>query len=586
MTTWQEFAQYRASKQPFLKRITTLEGFYNACTDSSFLAISIKDVKKTSDSDRVLAQVGLAYLPSLEPGEHLECSSANMPSLVQFYNHKGVKALTLNVRIPKDEMRQILANGEMPVRRNVRFGQHQDGVLPEYLDASISGFLDGCLHTKDRRLVCVGFDEKAWTYMRDYFPGALYYFSAYMDLRDIARDATPYTGHIPSLKKCLELFHFNGELTRIEKVGEKADNAGEHAVGVCAFATILLSEENQETFKYRIECATMARHWEDKRVRRRFPVEARFLVSVCTAAREALPYELNSSWKIAKNFHSWYPKYAVRASRTEAYVQFHNKPDMEMFIRDVDGSVYPSGETLSVMTYEGREEELEEDSQQEDCDNQEEEEQQQSGHQQEDHQQEWGRQEETRQHVCDKQKDNPEQARFGKFQQEYWDRNKEWGFGELEQFLEWQKNWTHPSATEMTNPQEIEGQDNNVETEQGWGQPQWCLQQQLNQLASGQQKPNHGNYWFQQEDWAQPPEWDFPEKEDQQEENKQQQETEERTAWNSAREYWTSEEDSSEEESEEEESEGEEEKEEEDDDDKMPELVEANPEADWEVLSD
>ena len=378
MTTWQEFAQHRASKQPFLKRITTLEGFHDACTDSAFLAISIKDVKKTSDSDRVLAQVGLAYLPSLEPGEHLECSSANMPSLVQFYNHKSVKALTLNVRIPKDEMRQILANGEMPVRRNVRFGQHQDGAFAEYLDASISGFLDGCLHTahkKDRKLVCVGFDEKPWTYMRDYFPGALYYFSAYMDLRDIAREATPSTGHIPSLMKCLQLFHFNGELTGPEKAGEKTDNAGEHAVGVCAFATILLSEENQETFKYRIECATMARHWEDKRVRRRFPVEARFLVSVCTAAREALPYELNSSWKVAKNFHSWYPKYAVRASRTEAYVQFHDKPDMEMFIRDVDGSVYPSGEILSVMTYEERKEELEEESEQEDCDNQEEDEQ-------------------------------------------------------------------------------------------------------------------------------------------------------------------------------------------------------------------
>ncbi|KAJ4009617.1 hypothetical protein NW752_009205 [Fusarium irregulare] len=581
MTTWQEFAQHRASKQPFLKRITTLEGFHNACTDSAFLAISIKDVKKTSDCDRVLAQVGLAYLPSLEPGEHLECSSANMPSLVQFYNHKRVKALTLNVRIPEDEMRQVLANGEMPVRRNVRFGQHQDGAFAEYLDASISGFLDGCLHTahkKDRKLVCVGFDGKAWTYMRDYFPNALYYFSAYMDLRDIAREATPYTGHIPSLKKCLQLFHFKGELTGTEKVGEKTDNAGENAVAVCAFATILLSEENQEMFKYRMECATMARHWTNKRVRRRFAAEARFLVSVCTAAREALPYELKTSWRIAQNFHAWNPKYAVRASRTEAYAQFHNKPDMEMFIRDTNGAVYPSGEILSVKTYEEREEELQGESGQGDSDDKEEKEQQESGQQQEDHQQEWGQQEETNEHACGKQKENLQQARLEKSQRQHWEHHdKAWMFREVEPVLERVKNWTSPSATEMTNAQEIEWENNYVETEQGWGQPLWCLQQQLKQLASLRQRMNQGNYWYQKEDWAQPPKWDFPEKEGQQEENQQQQETQEGPDWG-AREYWTSEEESSEEESEEEE--------EEENDDEMPELVEADPEADWEVLSD
>ncbi|RBR06134.1 uncharacterized protein FIESC28_11149 [Fusarium coffeatum] len=602
MTTWQEFAQYQASKEPFLKRITTLQGFYNACTDSAFLAISIKDIKKTSDSDRVLAQVGLAYLPSLEPGEHLECSSANMPSLVQFYNHKRVKALTLNVRIPKDEMRQILANGEMPVRRDVRFGQHQDGVLTEYLDASISGFLDGCLHNshkKDRKLVCVGFNDKAWTYMRNYFPNALYYFSAYMDLRDIVREATPNTGHIPSLKKCLELFHFNGELTRTEKVGEKTDNAGEHAVGVCAFATILLSEENQEMFKYRMECATMARHWEHKRIRRRFTAEARFLVSVCTAAREALPYELKTSWRIAQHFHPWNPKYAVRASRTEAYAQFQNKPDMEMFIRDMNGAVYPSGEILSVKTYEQREEELEEESGQEDCDNEEEEDQQESGQQPEDHQQGLGQQEETHEHAGDKQEDNTQPARLEKSQQQYCERpDKTWIFQEVEQFLERVKNWTYPSAREMTNPQETEGEDNNVETEQqGWGQPEWCRQQEINRLTSLRQKEDQ--YWDQKEDWAQPPKWDFQEKEN------QQQEIQERTAWNSAREVWpryegesseeeTSEE-TSEEESEEEQVNDKEQVEEEEDnlhasgwfgEDEMPELVEANPETDWEVISD
>nr|CEG05161.1 unnamed protein product [Fusarium clavum] len=357
MTSWLQFAQLRAPKDTFLKRITTLEDFSNACTDSSFLAIRIKDMIKTSDSDRVLLQVGLAYLPSLEPGEFLECSSANMPSLIQFYNNKRVKALTVDVHIRQDEKAEILALRDIPVRRNVRFGK-QITMHPDHLGAAITGFLQGCLHKNERNLVCVGFNPKAWKYMRDYFPEAMSHFSAYMDLRDIARDAAPHSGHIPGLRDCLELFHFNGELAGTEKIGEKTDNAGEHAVAMCAFATILLSSWNQETFKYQLN--------------------ARFLVSVCTEARETLPYCLKSSWSIAQQFHAWNPKYAIRASHDEAYVQFHNKPDMQTFINDMNGEVYPSGETLSVMTYEEREEGLEEEPEQQDWDNQEEEEQQET----------------------------------------------------------------------------------------------------------------------------------------------------------------------------------------------------------------
>ncbi|CAG7564266.1 unnamed protein product [Fusarium equiseti] len=377
MTSWLEFAQSRASKDTFLKRITTLEDFSNACTNSSFLAIRIKDMIKTNDSDRVLLQVGLAYLPSLEPDEFLECSSANMPSLIQFYNNKRVKALTVDVHIRQDVKDEILALRDIPVRRNVRFGK-QITMHPNHLGAAITGFLQGCLHNNERNIVCVGFNPKGWKYMRDYFPDAMSHFSAYMDLRDIARDAAPHSGHIPGLRNCLELFHFDGELAGTERVGEKTDNAGEHAVAVCAFATILLSSWNQETFRYRIECASIARHWERKKSRSEFTAEARFLVSVCTEARETLPYCLKSSWRIAQQFHAWNPKYAVRAFHDEAYVQFHNKPDMQTFINEMNGEVYPSGETLSVMTYEEREEEIEEEPEQQDWHNQEEEEQQET----------------------------------------------------------------------------------------------------------------------------------------------------------------------------------------------------------------
>ncbi|KAH7185997.1 uncharacterized protein B0J16DRAFT_415294 [Fusarium flagelliforme] len=543
MISWQEFARYRASKDTFLKRITTLEDFSNACTNSSFLAIRIKDIKKTSDSDRVLAQVGLAYLPSLEPDDFLDCSSANMPSLIQFYNNKRVKALTVDVPIPQEEKDQILGLRDMPVRRNVRFGK-QVMIHSDNLGAAITGYLQGCFHDNNRNLVCVSLNSKAWTYMRDYFPGAMSHFSAYMDLEDIARDAAPYSGHIPGLKNCLELFHFNGELAGTEKVGEKTDNAGEHAVAVCAFANILLSSENQEKFKYRIECASIARHWESKEVRLIFSVDAKFIVSVRTEARESLPSVLKSSWRIAQEFHAWNPRIAVRIAHSEAHVQFHNKPDMQTFINDMNGAVYASGEILSVMTYEEREKERQQEPGQQDC----------------------GNQEEDGQQECRQQQENQQHARgcFEQFLQQHMERHKQaWCSRKEDQLPQWAKNRRYPSARELRVDDETEDE--------------WCRQQKIQRLASRRQTEEQPNYWYQKEDWAQEQKCDIEKKENQQEGNQQQQETQEKTAWNTAREYWPSEE-ASEEESEEEE--------EEEDDDEMPELVEADPEADWEVLSD
>ncbi|KAJ4139774.1 hypothetical protein NW768_001118 [Fusarium equiseti] len=377
MTTWQDFAQSRAPKNTFLKRITTLEGFSNACTDSSFLAIRIKDIKKTSDSDCVLLQVGLAYLPSLEPGEFLDCSSANMPSLIQFYNKKSVRAWTINVLIRQDEKDQILALRDIPVRRNVRLGT-QLAIHPDLLGDAVTSFLlnQGYFHDNKRNLVCVSFNPKGWKYMRDYFPAVMSRFSAYMDLRDIARDAAPDSGPIPGLKSCIELFNFDGELQQTEKAGRKADNAGEHAVAVCAFANILLSSENQRTFKYKLECGLMAQCWESEDIRMNFSADARYFVSVRTEAREALPFALESSWRIAQEFHGWNPKYAVKASYAEAYLQFHNESDVQDFIQDVNGKVYPTGETLSVTTHEERQRELQQEPGQQDLGNQEEDEQQ------------------------------------------------------------------------------------------------------------------------------------------------------------------------------------------------------------------
>jgi len=483
MTSWEEFARLRASKELFLRRIYKLGDFYHACENSSFLAVCIKDVEKSCKSDRVLLQVGLAYLPSLEPDEVSRCGFANMSTLIQFHSKKKVQALTLNVHVPQDELDHILTLHDVPVRRNLRFGQQQM-IFPEMLNAAVAGFLDRCLHNNTRNLIMIGYGSSGWRSMRDYFPEAMPYFSTYMDIRDLLRDAAPNSGSIPQMTHCLELFGFDGELQHEEKFGTKADNAGEHAVAVCALAHLLLSPENQQRFEYRLECGLMARRWERTEARKVFTSDAQFMLSVRTKAREALPYALNSSWKMAKEFYKFSPKFAVRMSHIEGYVQFHNETDMQQFIDDVNGRVYPTGEMLDIQSHLEVQNEVQ---------------------QQEQHQREWGQQEENHQHAC------------------------------------------------------------------------------------GQQEEEQQNYWDQQEAWTQSQEWDCQEKESQQQEDHQQEwgqqeESQEEYRWNSAGEGWPTGEDWPTGEEKEEDDE-EEEEEEEEEDGEMPELVEIDPAADWDLVS-
>ncbi|KAI1069343.1 hypothetical protein LB507_008711 [Fusarium sp. FIESC RH6] len=350
MDSWGAIDHSWDNKDLFLKKIYKLAELSAICMNSSFLAVCIKDVEKSCKDDRVLLQVGLAYLPSLNPEEVSRCGASSMSTLIQFYNRKEVQALTLNVHVDQHELNQILKLHDIPMRRNVRFGD-QLTVFPEMLNDAVIGFLERCGHHNGRNLVITAYGSSGWKTVRNYFPEVLPHFSAYINVRDILRDAAPDSGEIPKLSHSLELFGFDEELQHHEKSGRKADNAGEHAVAVCALMHLMLSPENQERFKRRLECGLMARRWENKETRKIFASDARFMLSVRTKARGALPYSLDSSWKMAKEFYNWSPKYTVRISNAEAYVQFHDEYAMKEFLNHFKGRASPTGEILDIRPY-------------------------------------------------------------------------------------------------------------------------------------------------------------------------------------------------------------------------------------------
>ncbi|KAH7273264.1 hypothetical protein B0J15DRAFT_96085 [Fusarium solani] len=91
----------------------------------------------------------------------------------------------------------------MPVRRSHRFGQERHVDL-EGLEAAILDFIQSC--DKKENLVIIGFGMAAeWEYLSTYFPQAMRFFSAWADLRDIAKDIAP-VGNVAGLTSLLKIF--------------------------------------------------------------------------------------------------------------------------------------------------------------------------------------------------------------------------------------------------------------------------------------------------------------------------------------------------------------------------------------------
>ncbi|KAF4435894.1 hypothetical protein F53441_13402 [Fusarium austroafricanum] len=210
MTNYKRIQGAPVSRDLFKKRITTLQAFLEILDDSSFLALDAEHVPITSQADRVLHQVGLAYIKTLKP-----------------------------------------ENSEMPVRRGHRFGQ-QRRINLEDLEPAVIDFIQNC--QSGRNLILVGYGMPAeWIYLSTNFPRAIPLFSAWVDLRDIADDIVSSVGKIPWLRGLLRMFdyfRFDIEPVNTNAGNGTADNAGDDAVATCALAHALLLEKNRQKLRF------------------------------------------------------------------------------------------------------------------------------------------------------------------------------------------------------------------------------------------------------------------------------------------------------------------------------------------------
>ncbi|EXK99480.1 hypothetical protein FOQG_02002 [Fusarium oxysporum f. sp. raphani 54005] len=355
MAAYQKLQRDPASKDLFNKRITTLEGLRNISSNSSFLAIDTEHIAVTSERDRVLHQLGIAFLPTLKQSElsstDATSTSTNRPSLKPFYDDNEISGLTLNINIRKEVQDHLIAlrGGKgLPIRRSLRFGEEKR-VDIENLESAVIEFIQNCNH--DSSLVLLGFGMAAeWTYLFEAFPRAIPLFSAWVDLRDIAKDITSSTSVIPGLVPCLQLFgyHWKDILSiKGNSSGGIADNAGDDAVSTCALANALLSPTNQEKLIFRQQCAQIAQVFSKKNGHQILRRREAFAVAV-TAHQQKLPASIDSGMKLARQFFDYSPKAAGILSPDVACVTFSCEEHMDRFMSEVDGLELPTGERLLV----------------------------------------------------------------------------------------------------------------------------------------------------------------------------------------------------------------------------------------------
>ncbi|TRX91586.1 hypothetical protein FHL15_007591 [Xylaria flabelliformis] len=207
----------------FAKRLTSIDIFQSALQNSAFVAL---DTESLGQDDRVLCQVGIAYSSSLVPVSTDSISGRR--SLQEFAQQNGISSTTMNVTSSTHKKR-------IPKRIQSRFG-NECNVDFDCLDERINKLLleynaRRIVDNKDR-LILVVFEYRAeWSYMARFFPSALRYFSAWLDVIDLSREVAP-GGNVPSLKKTLNPLGYSlWDVTHDRKSEEgAAHNAGNDAV--------------------------------------------------------------------------------------------------------------------------------------------------------------------------------------------------------------------------------------------------------------------------------------------------------------------------------------------------------------------
>lgn len=329
----------------------------NALKNSSFLAIDTEHVAITSEKDRFLHQVGLAYLPTLvqedSPQTDITSLRTSEPYLQEFFTKSHIQALTLNINISKEQKDNLVClrgGRDMPARRSHRFVQEQQVNL-EDVEAAIVDFIQSCNNKRD--LVLIGFEMAAeWTYLSGSFPQAMPFFSAWVDLRDIAKDITSSVGVIPGLVSLLQIFGYHWKEIQPGRGNLNsgiADNAGDDAVAACALANALLIPENQEKLRFRQECGQIARIFTKKKGYQVPNIWDPFTAIIHTQG--PLPLTINSGMKLARHFFTYSPQSIGIVSESTAFITFKSKNQVDKFVTDVHGLALPTGEILSVQLF-------------------------------------------------------------------------------------------------------------------------------------------------------------------------------------------------------------------------------------------
>lgn len=344
MVTYKQLQRHPVSSRLFNNRITTMDRLRSLQNkDTALIALDTEHFAVSGQSDRLLHQVGLAYM---EPMVGKASTQPACTRLQDFHTLSAARVLTLNIDMDRRRDNVIHIRGGIPARRPSRFGQEQQIQL-EDLEAAVLEFIQGCAGSKT--LVLMGFGMAAeWEYLFQDFPQVIPYFTAWVDLRDIGSDTAPL-GVLPTLTGVLKVFGYSWKSLKPGRPNGTstgtADNASDDALATLALAQALLEPENQKKLRFRQACSHVARF---DRKGYQDPILLRSpLIATVESRNRMLPQSIDSGMKLACKFFDFAPSCTGRISAEQAYLTFTNKTDLERFILYTDGLVLSTGDILS-----------------------------------------------------------------------------------------------------------------------------------------------------------------------------------------------------------------------------------------------
>ncbi|KAI0544789.1 hypothetical protein F4679DRAFT_510358 [Xylaria curta] len=314
----------------FAKRLTSIDIFQSTLQSSAFVAL---DTESLGQDDRALCQVGIAYSSSLVPV--LADSIGGKRSLQKFAQQNDISSTTINVA-------SSTRKTQIPKRIQSRFGNECDADLDglnELIDKLLLEYNARRIADNKDRLILVVFEYGAeWSYMARFFPSALHYFSAWLDVIDFSRQVAP-GGNVPSLKKTLNPLGYSlWDVTQDRKSKEgAAHNAGNDAVITLAVLEGLQWPANQAKLR------SLQEHWRIISSHRGPPNLLRmpFTANIQTHDQTLLPRSLDSALCLSRMFFDEYHPKQISVSGqnpNSAWVTLNSLPQLNRFIDKLHGT--------------------------------------------------------------------------------------------------------------------------------------------------------------------------------------------------------------------------------------------------------